>query len=448
MLRGKSSWADTDSDSIPVDRDIRARESALLLGWTQNARRQRMILMRTVDSSAPAVGVPPARIEHQCSATHLRPSYGSRFLLLAMGAYFCFSLALRAQTSDSQTADGNKSWTATTESQSDNVNPTRTTESHTQIGNRTVDKQSVQRRGLDGHFEPFQDIEKESVQMNAATVRTVTRTFGWTNGERTLVQVTEEERQGLPDGDSKVVRTTSSPDLNGNLQLVQREIEETKKTGKDAEETKTTMMRPSVNGGLAPAMQVQERRNRGANDTLESQKSTLLPDGSGNWQVGEIRQATTRQEGQKRSTEERVSRPDSEGKLGDVSRSVSKESESASGEKRNTVETYSVDVPGSARDGSLHLIERATIAQRTNSTGEQTTERQVEQPNPGDPGAGLRLTTLTIDTVRPGPSGGQATRTVQARDANGVLGVVFVDTTKSDNVHAIQVEIAPSQKPK
>ena len=160
--------------------------------------------------------------------------------------------------------------------------------------------------------------------MNADTVRTVTRTFGWANGARTLVQVTEEERQGLPGGDSKVVRATSNPDLNGNLQLVQREIEETKKIRADAEETKTTVMRPSVNGGMAPARQEQERRNRGANDTVESQKTTLLPDGSGNWQVSEIRQATSRQEGKNRSSEERVSHADPEGKLREVSRTVTR----------------------------------------------------------------------------------------------------------------------------
>ena len=378
-------------------------------------------------------------------------SHGRRLsliLLLAIGAYFCFGLALRAQTSDSETADGNKSWTATTDSHGDNVNPLRTTESHAQSGNRKVDKQSVQRRASDGHFEPFQDIEKESVQVDAATVRTVTRTFGFANGARTLIQVTEEERQDVPAGDSKVVRATSNSDLNGNLQLVKREIEETKKTGTDAEETRTTVMRPSINGGMAPAMQVQERRNRGANDTVESQKTTLLPDASGNWKVSEIRQATTRQEGKNRTSEERVLHSDFEGKLGEVSRTVSKESEGAPGEKRNSLETYSVDVPGSSPDGSLHLIERATTTQRTSSTGQQITEQQVERSNPGDPSAGLRITTLTTDTVRPGPSGAQATRTIRTRDGNGGFGVVFVDTTKSDNIDAIQVQIVPSQKSK
>jgi hypothetical protein len=370
-------------------------------------------------------------------------------MLLVIGAYFGTNVALGAQTSGSETGDANKSWTTTSESQTDNVNPTRTRESHTHNGNRTIDKQSIEHRGSDGHFEPYQDIEKETVQVDATTVRTTTRAFALdANGEKTLVQVTEEEKHSQPGGDSSVVRVTSNPDVNGRLQQVRRETEETRQTSKDVAETKTTVSLPSVNGGMAPAMKMQEVSKRGANDTVESQKTTLLPDGAGNWQVSEIRQATTKAEGKDRSTEERVSRPDSEGKLGEVSRTVTKQSESAPGEKRNTVETYSVDVPGSARDGSLHLVERATTAQRTSSTGQQTTEQQVEQSNPGDPNSGLRVTTLTTDTVRPGQSGAQATRTVQVRDANGSVGVVTVDTKKSDDIHAIQVQIAPSDKPK
>jgi hypothetical protein len=105
-------------------------------------------------------------------------------------------------------------------------------------------------------------------------------------------------------------------------------------------------------------------------------------------------------------------------------------------------------VPGSAGDGSQHLVERATTAQRTSSTGQQITEHQVQRPVPGDPGSSLQVTILTTDTVRPDGSGAQATRTVQASDANGHLGVIFVDITKADNIHTIQVRIAPSEKPK
>ncbi|MGA8765130.1 MAG: hypothetical protein WB562_19850 [Candidatus Sulfotelmatobacter sp.] len=368
----------------------------------------------------------------------------SEVFLLAIGVLLCFSLPVSAQTSDSQTQDANKSWTDTSESHSGDANPTRTVQSHTQNGNRTQDNQSVQRRGPDGRFEPYQDIEKSTVQVDASTVRTITRTFGRdSNGRKTLVQVTEEEQHTRPGGDSYVVRATSNPDANGNLQLVQREIAETKKVGKDVEETKNTVMLPNGNGGLAPAMMTEERRKQGANEAVESQKTTLLPDVNGNWQVSEVRHATTRQDGKNRSTEERVSRPDADGKLGEVSRKVSKDSDT-SGEKRSTVETYSVDVPGAVRDGSLHVVERATTSQSTNSAGQQKTQRQVEQPDPGNPGAGLRVTIVTTDTVRPGLSGAQATQTIQMLDANGSLGVVSVDTTKSDNNHAVQVQIAPA----
>jgi hypothetical protein len=395
-----------------------------------------------------------ARVGRQCSDGRPRPSRAahlSQLIVLATGAYFCSSLGLWAQTSESQTGDANKSWTATTESQGDQTYPTRTIESHTQSGNRTLDKQSVQRRrDSDGHFEPYQDIEKETVQVDASTVRTTTRTFGRDlDGSSKLLQVTEEEKHTLPGGDSNLVRTTSKPDGSGNLQPVRRQIEETKRSGKDVEETKTTVMLPSVSGDLAPVTKVQEVRKQAANDTVESQKTTLFPDGAGNWQVGETRQVTTRPEGKNRSTtEEQVSRADSEGKLNQVSRTVSKDSESAPGEKRDTVETYSVHVPGSAGDGSLHLVERATTVQHTSSIGRQTTEQQLEKPDPGDPGSGLRVTTLSTDTVRPGPSGAQATRTVRVLDASGSFDIVAVDTTKSDNIHAIQVQIGPSEAPK
>ena len=328
------------------------------------------------------------------------------------------------------------------------MNPTRTLKSHSQSGNRTVDNQSVQRRGANGDFEPYQDIEKTTVQINATTVRTTTRTFGRdADGAKTLVQVTEQEARTLPGGNSNVVRATSNPDANGHLQLVQRQIEETKKIGKDVEETKTTVMLPGINGDLSPAMKTEERRERSANDTVVSQKTTLLADGTGKWQVGEVRQTTTRQDGKESTTEERVSRPDAEGKLGEVSRTVSKDSQNAPGEKRNTVETYSVDVPGSPRDGSLHLVERATTAQRTSSTGQQTTARQVERADPGNPDSGLQVSIVTNDTVRPGSSGARATQTIQLRDSNGDFEVVSVDTSKSDNTHAVQVQIAPAAKP-
>jgi hypothetical protein len=214
------------------------------------------------------------------------------------------------------------------------------------------------------------------------------------------------------------------------------------------EEIQTTVMLPSINGGLTQAEKVRERREQVANGTVQSEKTTLLPDGTEKWQVSEIKRTTTTQAGDNSTTSQQVSVPDSEGNLGVVSRTVSNATVIAPEEKHDTVETYSINVPGAVGDGALHLFQRATTNQRTNSTGQQVTQQQVEQSNPGDPSSGLQVTTVTIDTVNPSASGAQATRTVQARDANASFPVIAVDTTKSDNIHAVQVQITPSEKPK
>jgi hypothetical protein len=367
-------------------------------------------------------------------------------ILLAAAIYLCLSGAALAQTPDSQDSDSEKSWTATTESKEDNTNPTRTIRSHTQNGNRTVNVQSLQARGPDGNLNPYQDIETETVQVNATTTRTTIRTFVRdSSGTKTLFQITEEEKRDLPGGDSKVVRTTSNPDANGNLQVVQRENQETRKTSPDSEETKTTVMLPSINGGLSPAMQTEERQKHSGNK-VEIQKTTLLPDSAGSWRVAEVRHTAIEDEGKSRTKEERVSRPDPEGTLSEVSRTVSRESSDGTGDSHKSEETYSIDQPGAARDGGLHLIQRVTTTQRTNPAGQQTT-KVAEQPNPGDPGAGLSVSTVTNETVRLGPAGAQATETIQLRDANGSLDVISVDTTKADSARAVEVQIAPS-KPK
>ncbi len=365
-------------------------------------------------------------------------------LLLAIATYFCSGVKLVAQTSALRTTDDvNKPWTATTDLNRDNVNPTRITASHSHNDNRTVDTQAIQIRGLDGYLVPYQEIERETLQVDASTVRTITRTFGRdANGAKTLVQVTEEEKHTQPSGDSAIVRITSNPDVNGKLQAVQREIVETKRIGKDLEETQNTAMIASINGGLGAVMKTDELRSLGINESGKSEKSTLLLDGNGNWQLSELRQTSVTQEGENRRVDERVSRLDAENKLREVSRAVSSESESASGEKRNTVETYSVDVPGVTEDGTPHLVERTTTTRRNSPTGEQTTETQVEQPNPGDPDSGPRVSVLINDSVRPGPAGEQATYTIQMRDTNGDVRVVSVDTTNSDRVPTFRLQHA------
>ncbi len=361
---------------------------------------------------------------------------------------FCASIpSLGAQTSDAQASEP-QSWTKTTESHTANTNPTRTTESHQKSANGTVDHQTVERLGADGHYEPYYDIEKESVQVDGTITRTIERTFARdASGQRILSRVTQEEKQTLPAGGEKVVRTTSNADLDGHLQVAQREVTDTKKINAELQEKNTTVFLSDGQGGMAASMQIQQREKRSADHTVEVQTSTLLPDGSGKWQVHERKESTIKEDGKERTTEEQVSREDVDGKLAPLSRTLAKESEAAAGEKKSIIETYSPDVSGSA-DGNLQLSQRVTVVKRPGSDGAQTTEKRVEQRNMVNPAAGLQVTTKTLDTVQTGSSGTRETTNIEALDVSGSFTVVSFDTQKSDNVHAVDVEIAPQNKAK
>ena len=366
--------------------------------------------------------------------------------LLVIGGLCCYAFSSLAQTTDATTLDQtNKSWTATTDSKSDDLLPTRIpvriVENHSQDGERTLDKRSVEIRGTDGHFESYQNTERETLQVDTNTVRTVTRTFSQdVNGNKALVQVTEEEKHILPGGDSNIGRMTYNPDVNGKLRPVQREIVESKKIAEDLEKTNRTVMLSSINGNLVPAFKTLETRKRAADETVKTETTTWLHDENGQWQLSEIRHNVATQEENGRKIEETVSRSNAEGKLIQISRVVSRESESASGEKRHSLESYSIDLPGTTRDGSLHLIERQTSISRSSSTGERSTEQQLEQINPGDPGAGLRVSVLVSGKMVLAPSGEQSTLTIRARDANGSFGVVSVDMTNSDRIPTVEIQ--------
>ena len=190
----------------------------------------------------------------------------TKFLVKSMIAVIlCVGSVVCAQAQDAQPNNTNESWTATTQTSVDNTNPSRTTESHAKSGNRSVDKLSVEVLGPNGRYQPDYETEKETVQVNATTTRTVVRTYRWdVNGRRNLVQVTEEEAQSSASGDAQVVRTTSSSDANGNLQVMQREVADTRKTSPNAQETKTTFYLLDGNGGLTPSLQTHELQKRSA----------------------------------------------------------------------------------------------------------------------------------------------------------------------------------------
>jgi hypothetical protein len=347
-------------------------------------------------------------------------------------------LCTRAQNAPSN----NKTWTVTTESSRDNTAPSHTTESHATSGNRRIDKQSMELRGPDGDYQPYYDTETETTAVDAITTRTVVHTYTWDgNKRRVLVAVTEEESHAKAGDDAEVIRTISSADTNGNLQVVRREVAGTKHTGPNTQEVQTTTYLADGNGSFTPTLQTRELQTRTSDRTVEVNKKTLWPDADGAWTIHEVSEGTITEDGANRTSDERISRADLDGRLSQVSRTVSKQTRDASGDQTNTVDTYSADIPGQTRDTALHLGRRVTTTRKKDPTGE-TTEQLVEEPDPADSNGGLQVTKQTVDVSQSTSSGAQHTKTYKILDTNGNLTVIAVQTSKS-NQPITKVRVSP-----
>ena len=372
--------------------------------------------------------------------------------LLKSSVAFSVTLLGLAPLCLAQNTSGNQSWTASSQQEDPNgaINPTRTRETHTVVDGRVVDQTLVESLGPDGQYVLYSDTERESGRVDSTTVRNVERSFArGPDGGRTLIQERQQESRSLAGGEQKVVRTISNPDANGALQVVQRELEDSKQLSPGVRATTTTVLTPDVNGGLTPAVQIVERETQSSDGTINFKKTTQLSDGTGHWQLSEVREGTSKQEnGPMRSKDERVLRLDGNGNLSVVERTVSKQTEIGSGEKRGTIETYSTNVPGQAGNDSLQLVQRETTVQQNAAAGGHSTTRQIERANPGDPSGGLRVAEETINIVKPGGSGtAHEKRTILSLDSDGRLGEVWVDVGKTGNPSVIQVDTRPPAKP-
>ena len=365
---------------------------------------------------------------------------------LALGFYLI-------PTSHAQENSGG-SWSSSTQQgdPSGTDNPYRTSTTHSEVNGHNIDKTIVEVRGPDGRYVPYSQTERESVKVNDTMVRTIERNYATNpDGHPTLTQQTQEEKRSLPSGDSNVVRTVSNPDSNGSLQVIQQTLINTKQIAPGSTDTNTTVLSANGSGGLSPSVHIEEHQRQTDPKTIDFTKSTSLNDGAGHWNVSEIRQGTAKQDDSGGTNkDERVLRPNAEGKMAVVERMVTREGGSASGEKRDTTETYSTNVPGQAGDEGLKLVKRESTVHRSDTNGSQSTIQQVERSKPGDPSASLQVTQQAIDIVRPGTNGvAQQTSTIVTTDANGNTNTVWVDIGKSkEPPPSIKVDTAPAPKKK
>ena len=351
--------------------------------------------------------------------------------ILATALCLLTTASLHAQ--NPQQTGGDDSWTKTRDNAPQNANPSRTTESRTSSGNRTVDKQRIEVLSPNGGYQPASETETETIQEDANTTRTVVRTYLWNpNGQRTLARVADQESRTTAGG-THIENKISTSDVDGNVQLVRREVADSKTVSPGVEETKNTIYQRDSYGGFSQAAQTHEVTTHNADDTVAVKKTTLLPDGNGGWQVTGVIEKTIKPDGKDRTTDERLSISDINGNLEQRARTVTKEGETPTGEKTSTVEKYTVHANGYT-DGGIHLSERVSTVQKKDSQGE-TTEQQISQPSYGNPSDGPQVTSRTKYVVKYAAPGSQqptqATKTVETRDASGNFIVTSSETQKS-----------------
>lgn len=365
---------------------------------------------------------------------NLRIDIAKLLLNALVVAGVCAGGAVCVLAQDAQQSGGDESWTKTTENAAQYANPSRTTESHSKSGNRTVDRQRMEFLGPNGGYQPAVETETETVEVDATTTRTVVRTYQFdANGQRILARVSEQESRTTAGGAVRSENKISASDMNGHFQVIRREVADTKTVRPGVEETKSTVYERDSYGGFSQAEQTEEVKTKTGDESVAVKKTTLAPDGNGGWKVSGVTEKTITADGKDRTTEERFSQPDLDGRLQERTRTVAKEGKNAAGEKTSTVEKYSVFSPGYS-DSSMHLNQRVTSIQKKDANGE-TTEQQIEEPSSGNPSDGTRVTgrgKYVVKYAAPGAQQAtQETKTFESRDANGNFHVVSSETEKS-----------------
>jgi hypothetical protein len=347
--------------------------------------------------------------------------------LISVASIVCWPILLGAQLSPKPSQVEFSQVTTKLQDLTGATNPTRVIESRTQSAGGLLETRITEARSINGGYAPISMSERETVQLDASTVRVVQRVFAINpDGKRTLSQVTEEKRTKTPDGEN-VERTTSNSDVNGHLQVVQRDVESTHTTG-SVEETTGTTLRLSANG-LTPAFTrrlTTERQGAGATHSI----TTLsVADANGGFLPVQVTEVAQTEANGVQKREERISRDTGNG-LTLVEQNVKTETQTGS-QSRGKVEVFRRELPGVAPDSQLHLAGQRETVRTTLPDGTTRAEQTEKQVLPGSTTHELRFENRTIETSRPSAAGqSQTERKVEAWDGNQGLRPVWIIDSK------------------
>jgi hypothetical protein len=245
---------------------------------------------------------------------------------------------------------------------------------------------TVTTQSINGTTVPMERVEEKVVRNDASgkvTERIIRRYDPQGNPLPPVRETIEEQKR--PDGSSTIQSTRYSTDINGNTQVTEKSVTETR-TNSSGETSETTVQRPTVNGFQTVEKQSQTVSKQGKNYNAES--VTYRNDGNGGFYPA-VRQTTEHTEqGSEISDNTAEYERGSSGELQLHGQTVAKTVTRPDGYKDSTVDIYSRNVPGtvSGSESGLKLQEQQTIESKPGPSNTVVQTVSVRRPTVSDPG--------------------------------------------------------------
>jgi hypothetical protein len=342
--------------------------------------------------------------------------------IVGVALWICVASAAMSQQSGALQTQASSDITMLSYPDSD-IASQRLVRTRTESGGRELVTETIEVPSLNGGYKPYVETTIETVRFGDS-VRIKRDVMGrYPDGRPQLIESTQADQENLPDGTSRTVENKWTPDLNGRLQLSQRQLQETKSTAANVKQTNIATFLPGINEPLREARRFEQTERQVTKDFLQNDSVNLVPDANGRWQPLETRNQEVRATGANESIEEEVvSRVNANGALSPAERRIIRRS-AANGQEDVVIETYSQS-GGASVDGPLELNQRLRRNTVTTADGGRQTVEEMEARNLAldEP---LRLVSKTVETVRAiGPDRWETVRQEFVLDSNGrfVLG--------------------------
>jgi hypothetical protein len=241
-------------------------------------------------------------------------------------------------------------------------------------------------QSINGRTVPLERVEERVVREDATgkVVERVIRSYDPQGNPMPPVREHIEE-QKRPDGSSVTTATTYRGDVNGNMQLAEKSVTESRKSGAE-ERAETVIQRPTINGAL-DTVEKQEHVKVADPNGYKAESTTYRRSGGGGFYPA-VRKVTDHSEKGSETTENTVeyeANPDSALQL--HSQTVAKTVTASDGGKGTVLNIYAPSVPGTVNGpgSGLKLEEQQLIHSQKEPNDTVTQTVSVRRPTMSDP---------------------------------------------------------------